>query len=86
MKIKAIADRIFIRLEPQAEKTAGGIMIVSDIKEPRTIGTVESVGEQVTDIKKGDKVLFHVFDELETPDENIVVVRQNSILGVLDND
>ena len=42
MKIKAIADRIFVRLEPEAEKTSGGVLLVSDIPEPRTVGVVES--------------------------------------------
>ena len=36
MKIKAIADRIFVRLEPEAEKTSGGVLLVSDIPEPVT--------------------------------------------------
>ena len=34
MKIKAIADRIFVRLEPEAEKTSGGVLLVSDMPEP----------------------------------------------------
>lgn len=86
MKIKAIADRIFVRLEPEAEKTSGGVLLVSDIPEPRTVGVLESVGEQVKGIKPGDRVLFHVFDELETPVKDVVAVRENSILGVLCDD
>ena len=61
-------------------------MLVSDIPEPRTVGVVESVGEQVKGIKPGDRVLFHVFDELETPVKDVVAVRENSILGVLCDD
>lgn len=61
MKIKAIADRIFVRLEPEAEKTSGGVLLVSDIPEPRTVGVVESVGGQVKGIKPGDRVLFPVW-------------------------
>ena len=37
-------------------------------------------------IKPGDRVLFHVFDELETPVKDVVAVRENSILGVLCDD
>ena len=37
MKIKAIADRIFVRLEPEAEKTSGGVLLVSDIPEPSAL-------------------------------------------------
>ena len=57
MKIKAIADRIFVRLEPEAEKTSGGVLLVSDIPEPRTVGVVESVGGQV----KGDGAGYYQF-------------------------
>jgi co-chaperonin GroES (HSP10) len=86
MKIKAIADRIFVRLEPVKDMTPGGVLVLSDIPEPRTVGTVESVGEQVKNVKPGDRVLFHVFDELETPETDVVAVRENSILGVLDDE
>ena len=79
MKIKAIADRIFVRLEPEAEKTSGGVLLVSDIPEPRTVGVVKG-------IQPGDRVLFHVIDELDTPVTEVVAVRENSILGVLCDD
>ena len=39
-----------------------------------------------TNVKKGDKVLFHRFDELPTHDADLVVVRENSILGVYENE
>lgn len=65
---------------------SGGVLLVSDIPEPRTVGVVESVGGQVKGIKPGDRVLFHVFDELETPVKDVVAVRENSILGVLCDD
>ena len=42
MKMKAIADRIFIRLAPPEE--APGIILPADIEEPRTVGVVESGG------------------------------------------
>ena len=73
-------------MEPEAEKTSGGVLLVSDIPEPRTVGVVESVGGQVKGIKPGDRGLFHVFDELETPVKDVVAVRENSILGVLCDD
>ncbi len=85
MKMKAIADRIFIRLSTK-EETAGGLLLAADIEEPRTVGVVESVGEKVNSVQIGDKVLFHVFDEVETPEKDLVVVRENSILGVISDE
>lgn len=78
-------DRVFIRLEKH-ETTKGGIIIAETVDNPRTIGIVESVGEEVKSVKVGDKVLFHVFDELPTYDPDVVVVRERSILGVFEDD
>lgn len=84
--VKAIMDRVFIRLEPKAVTTSGGVFLTDDYERERTIGIVESVGPDVKCVKKGDKVLFHIFDELPTYDPDVVVVRQNSLLGVFEND
>lgn len=84
MRAKAISDRVFIRLEPKMEMTEGGIILTSDeYGQERTIGVIESVGDEVCSVKIGDRVLFHIFDELPSYDQNIVVVRENSILGVI---
>ncbi len=77
--IKAIADRVLVRLE---DETKPDHLIIDTPFAARTIGRVESIGERVTLVKKGDKVLFHIFDELPSPDKDVVVLRENSILGV----
>ena len=84
--VKAIMDRVFIRLDAKPATTKGGIFFTQNHEAERTIGTVISVGDGVKSVKAGDKVLFHVFDELPTFDENIVVVRQNSLLGVFEDE
>lgn len=77
-------DRVFIRLE--AEKTTkGGIILTDSVDNPRTVGVVEGVGPEVKSVNVGDKVLFHVFDELPTYDKDVVVVRENSILGIYED-
>ena len=84
--IKAITDRVFIKLPPEEEKTSGGIIIDYDGPNRRNIGVVISVGEKVRSIKKGDKVLFHIFDDLPGAEKDVVVVRESSILGVISDD
>jgi len=86
MKIQAIGDRVFIRLEADKTQAGNKIIMVSDYPEERTFGEVVSVGEKVKSVKNGDRVFFHVFDELEGPEENMVVVRENSILGVIQDE
>ena len=83
--VSAIMDRVFIRLEKE-ETTKGGIILADTIENPRNIGIVESIGEKVTSVKVGDKVLFHDFDELPTYDPDVVVVRENSLLGVFEDE
>lgn len=78
-------DRVFIRLEKE-ETTKGGIILADTIENTRDIGIVESIGSDVTSVKVGDKVLFHAFDELPTYDPDVVVVRENSLLGVFEDE
>ena len=84
--IQAVTDRVFIKLPPQKETTDGGIIISTDGPNERTIGEVISVGEKVHSVKVGDQVFFHIFDDLPGPSKDIVVVRENSILGVIENE
>lgn len=85
--VKAVLDRVFIRLDKQEKKTEGGIILTDGHETERTIGTVEGIGPDVkADIKLGDRVLFHVFDELPTYDPDVVVVRESSLLGILTDD
>ena len=84
--INAVADRIFIRLVPDDITTSGGIILVDNYHRVRNIGVVESIGNSVNSVKVGEKVLFHQFDELPTPDDDLVVVRENSILGVYEDE
>ncbi len=84
--VRAIADRVFIRLDQKPAATSGGIIFTDDFVPERTVGTVESVGPDVTCVKVGDRVLFHIFDDLPSYDPEVVVVRQNSLLGVFTDD
>ncbi|MGN0913020.1 MAG: co-chaperone GroES family protein [Alphaproteobacteria bacterium] len=83
--VKAIMDRVFIRLEAQTAKQ-GGILLPDSAQAVRNVGIVESVGEKVQSVKVGDKVLFHYFDELPSLDPDVVVVREHSLLGVIDDE
>lgn len=84
--VKAVMDRVFIRLQPKEAATKGGIFLTEDHEAERTIGIVESVGPEVKSVKPGNKVLFHVFDELPSYDSDVVVVREKSLLGVFEDE
>lgn len=84
--VKAIMDRVFIRLDDKKTATEGGIFLPETVNGPRNVGIVESVGSDVSSVKAGDRVLFHVFDELPTYDPDVVIVRERSLLGVFDDE
>ncbi|MBQ8464766.1 MAG: hypothetical protein IJ545_02015 [Alphaproteobacteria bacterium] len=79
--LQAIMDRVIIHLDETNIKTSGGILMTEDKRQAPTIGTVNSIGDQVKSVKVGDKVFFHIFDELETPEQGKIIVRERSILG-----
>lgn len=85
-QVKAVLDRVFIRLDSKEKTTAGGIILTDSHEGEQTIGVVEAVGEDVTSVKVGDRVLFHVFDELPSYDPDVVVVRENSLLGIFEDE
>lgn len=85
ISFRPVTDRVAIRLEPKEDKTKGGIIVTDVLEQPRCIGIVEGIGPEVkAEIKLGDKVLFHCFDELSTYDPEVVMVRDNSLLGVFE--
>jgi co-chaperonin GroES (HSP10) len=77
---QAIMDRVIVQLCD--EKTSS--VILGAENKPRCRGTVISVGNAVNSVKTGDKIVFHVFDELPIDGKNIVVIREKSILGIVD--
>ncbi len=81
--IKAVMDRIFVRIQPQ-NKSAGGILLTQE--DAPTHGVVESVGPMVQCVKPGDEVLFYKWEELPTYDPNVIVIRQASLLGIYENE
>ena len=77
--VKAVLDRVFIRLDAKEKTTSGGIILTDSHEGEQTIGTVEAVGPDVSSVKVGDRVLFHVFDELPSYDPEVVVVREKQL-------
>ena len=84
--LKAVSDRIFIRLKETPDNQKSSLVLTDDFVQDRCRGIVECAGPQVTCVKKGDEVLFHIFDELPTYDKNVVVVRESSLLGIFENE
>ena len=77
-------DRVLIKLDEKTKKE-GGVLLPDGFEETRTVGVVLSVGPEVRSVQKGQTVLFHVFDELPTIEPDVVALRENSLLAVLED-
>ena len=96
MKIRPLQDRVLVkRVEEEAEKTKGGIIIPDTAKEKPQQGKVIAVGKgkvgddgKVTpmDVKVGDKILFGKYagSEIKLDGDEHLIMREEDILGVLE--
>ena len=96
MKIRPIHDRVLIRRLEEERKTASGIVIPDTAAEKPDTGEVVAVGTgKVTEdgkvlppsVKVGDKVLFAKFSgqTVKVKGEELLVVREDDIMGVIEN-
>ena len=96
MKIRPLQDRVIVkRLEEEAEKTKGGIIIPDTAKEKPQQGKILAVGKgkvnddgKVTplDVKVGDRILFGKYSgsEIKLDGEEHLIMREEDILGVIE--
>lgn len=95
MNIRPLHDRVVIKRLEEEQKTSGGIVIPDTAAEKPQKGEVVAVGNgkildngetRALDVKVGDKVLFGKFagNEVKVDDEDVLVMREEDILAVLE--
>ena len=94
MKIRPLSDRVVIKLVEAEEKTKTGIILTAAAQEKPQIAEVIAVGpggvvdgkEVVMTVKVGDKVITSKYSgtEVKVDGEDLIVVRQNDILVVVE--
>ncbi|HOK07148.1 MAG TPA: co-chaperone GroES [Syntrophales bacterium] len=96
MKVKPLHDQVLLKRVGGDEKTPGGIIIPDTAKEKPQQGEIVAVGPGRTDregkripmeVKEGDRVLFgrYAGTELKIDGEEYLMMREDDILGVLEN-
>ena len=97
MNIRPLYDRIVVkRLDSQDEKTAGGLIIPDTAKEKPQEGEVVAVGKGkrledgkvvALDVQVGDRILFGKYSgsEVKLNGEDVLIMREDEVLGILDN-
>jgi len=95
MAFRPLGDRVVIRRVEEEAKTKGGIIIPDSAKEKPQEGEVIAVGPGARDdsgkvhpldVKPGDRILFGKWSgsEVKIADEELLIMKESDILGVLD--
>src|SRR5216683_1156730 len=97
MKFRPLHDRVVVRRIESDDRTAGGIIIPDTAKEKPQEGEVIAVGPgarddsgkiQPLDVKSGDRILFGKWSgtEVKLDGQDLLIMKESDILGVLDAD
>ncbi len=94
MTLKPLADRVVIKMVEVEETTKSGIILTAAAKEKPQVAEVIAVGpggnvdgkEIVMHVKVGDKVITSKYSgtEVKIDSEELIIVRQNDILAVVE--
>ena len=85
VKFKPLKDRVFVSYTSELDKTAGGLYIPDTAKEKPQTGKVEAVGEEVKQIKVGDKILFDKYSgsKINIDNNEYLIVKEEDVVGIL---
>ena len=95
MKIRPLHDRVVVKRIEVQEQIRGGIIIPDTAKEKPQEAEVIAVGpgkvnddgkRSPMDVKAGDRILIGKYSgsEIKLGDDELVIVREDEILGILD--
>ena len=96
VKVRPLFDRIIVRREEAKEVVMGGIVIPDTAKEKPLEGTIIAVGKgKRTDtgeyltpaVNVGDMILIGKYSgtEVKVNGEDLVIIREDDILAVIEN-
>lgn len=83
--IKPLADRVVAIREEAKTQTASGIYLPDTAKEKPVFATVEAVGPDVKEIKKGDKIIYKDYSttELKVDGKDFLIVKEEDVLATI---
>lgn len=94
--VRPLHDRLLVKRIEEAETIRGGIIIPDSAKEKPQEGEVVAVGKgKITedgkvlplDVNVGDRILFGKYsgNEIKLDGEELLILREEEVLGVLTN-
>lgn len=84
MSLKPLKDRVVAVVEKPLEKTKSGILL-GEAKEKPAYAIVESVGPDVSEIKKGDKIVYKEYSttEIKVDEKDYIILKEEDVLATL---
>ena len=84
MVLKPLQDRIVAVVEKPLEKTKSGILL-GEAKEKPAYAVVESVGPEVKNVKKGEKIVYKEYSttEIKLDDTDYIILKEEDVLATL---
>ncbi len=90
--VKPLGDRVFVKVSPSEEKTAGGILLPDTAKEKPQIGEVVAIGpgkrnddgsRSPLEVKVGDQVLYSKYagTDIKLGGDEYVLLSEKDILA-----
>ena len=94
MKIRPLHDRVIVKRVEEETTSAGGIVLPDSATEKPSEGEVLAVGNgklldngevRALEVQVGDRVLFGKYsgNEVKVDGEELIVMREDDIMGVL---
>ena len=82
--MKPLKDRVVAVVEKPLEKTKSGILL-GEAKEKPAYAVVESVGPDVKDVKKGDKIIYKEYSatEIKMDEKDYIILKEEAVLATL---
>lgn len=85
MTLKPLTNHVVAKLETPAKKTASGLLLPDTNKDQTAYAIVESVGPEVKNIKKGDKIIYKEYSttNVELDNSKYIIVEEKDVLATL---
>ena len=80
--MKLNSHLVLVRVDEAIQQDESGIYVQEEWQSLPPTGEVLAVAEDVTFCKVGDRVFFERYSSVHTPEENVRVCREDSILGI----
>ncbi|MBQ7802329.1 co-chaperone GroES [Candidatus Saccharibacteria bacterium] len=85
MSLKPLKDRVVAKIEKPLDKTSSGLLLPADSKEKPNYAVVESVGPEVKEVKKGDKIIYKEYSTtpVKIDKDEYIIVEEKDILATV---